>query len=61
MALRIRVYVGVAALALAGALSLGVPAAYAASPNICRPVVGCSCTIPAATARAARLGPDICL
>jgi hypothetical protein len=57
----IRVYVGAAALALSGIFALGVPAAHAASPDICRPVQGCGCGAPAASAQAARLGPEICL
>ena len=58
---RIRVYLSAAALALAGACALGVPAAHAASPDICRPAQGCGCNVTAVSAQAARLGPNVCL
>jgi hypothetical protein len=57
----IRAYLGAAALILAGTFALGIPAAHAASPNICRPSQGCGCDITAMSAHMARLGPDVCL
>jgi hypothetical protein len=57
----IRVYLSASALALAAAFTFAVPAAHAASPDICRPVQGCGCDVTAMSAHAARLGPNICL
>jgi hypothetical protein len=58
----IRVYLSTSALALAAALTFGIPAAHAAaSPDICRPVQGCGCNVTAMSAHVSRLGPNICL
>ena len=61
MSRSIRVYLSASALALAAAFTFGVPAAHAASPDICRPVQGCGCNVAAVSAHVSRLGPNVCL
>jgi hypothetical protein len=60
MSRSIRVYLGAVALVLAGTFALGVPAAHAASPNICRPSQGCGCNVSVVSANVSRL-PEVCL